>query len=191
MFDIFFLASLFLFSILCFFEFIVFNEEILLALCFFSFVFFLFNSLGDVIFANFTERAQKFESDLLLSFVNVESLIRAQFLSFLASRNIAGKFEIFSTLLTHYFKFFEGFVNKFISHNFFSLCLSTISEIIVLEKRLLSQFQKKCVSALLYPLIFKTTSNNILQLPMNTYTQVNAKLKRDNIKVAALKSLSA
>jgi len=190
MFDIFFLASLFVFSILCFFEFIVFNEEILLALCFFSFVFFLFNSLGSAIFANFTERAQKFESDLLLSFVNIESLIRAEFFSFLASRNIANKFEIFSVLLSHYFKFFESFVNKHISHVFFSLCLSTISEIIVLEKRLLNKFQKKCVSALLYPLIFKTTNQNTLQLPMNAYFSITAKSKRAIVKVTALKLLS-
>ena len=68
MFDIFFIASLFLFSILCFLEFIVFNEEILLALCFFSFIFFSFNTLGDSIFDTFQSRAAKFEADLLLSF---------------------------------------------------------------------------------------------------------------------------
>ena len=68
MFDIIFIAFLLIFSLLCFVEFIVFNEEVLLALCFFSFIFFSFNTLSDSVAESFESRALKFENDLLVSF---------------------------------------------------------------------------------------------------------------------------
>jgi hypothetical protein len=51
-----------------FIEFIVFNEEVLLALCFLAFVFFSNKHLGDSVFSTFDQRAIKFESDIISVF---------------------------------------------------------------------------------------------------------------------------
>jgi hypothetical protein len=67
-FAIYFIVFIVLYSALCGIEFIVFNEEILLALCFFSFVFFSFNSFSDSVFTSLAQRASKFEADFLVSF---------------------------------------------------------------------------------------------------------------------------
>ena len=62
------ILSIFLLSLLSFFDFIIFNEEILLTLCFLSFLFYCFNTLSESVFSSFESRASKFEEDLLLSF---------------------------------------------------------------------------------------------------------------------------
>lgn len=102
MFDIYFIVSLFIFSILCFFEIIVFNEEILLALCFFSFVFFSFNAMGDSIFDTFQQRAAKFEEDLLVSFNETKKTLTTKFSNFLKVRGFVSKFQILSACVVNY-----------------------------------------------------------------------------------------
>jgi hypothetical protein len=109
MFDIYFIVSLFIFSVMCFFELIVFNEEILLALCFFSFIFFSFNSLGDSVFDTFQSRAAKFEEDLLISFSATKETLGAKFSSFIASRGFVAKFKVLSACVTNYLTVFTRF----------------------------------------------------------------------------------
>jgi hypothetical protein len=69
MFDLFFVGFLFILSLFCAFEIIIFNEEILLLICFFSFIFVCFNSFSESVFDMFADRASKFEIDLLDSFI--------------------------------------------------------------------------------------------------------------------------
>ena len=94
MFDIVFIGFLLFFSLLCFVEFIVFNEEILLALCFFSFIFFSFNTLSVSVFESFESRAAKFESDLLLSFVANKQVFSTTFYNLIESRGFFSKAKI-------------------------------------------------------------------------------------------------
>jgi len=68
MFNPIFLAFIVFYAVLCSVEFIVFNEEVLLALCFFSFIFFCFNLLSDSTAENLNSRANKFEAEFLSLF---------------------------------------------------------------------------------------------------------------------------
>jgi hypothetical protein len=164
MFDIFFIVFLFFFSTLCFFEFIVFNEEILLALCFFSFIFFCFNTLSDTVFNSFDDRASKFESDLLLSYNSSKQTLTANFQNFFKLRGFNAKFKILLTIILFYFKQFSSYsVFKFNS-SIFAFSSSKLSELFLLDQKLISAFQKNCITTLLYPLIFKTTKNHLVSL---------------------------
>jgi hypothetical protein len=190
MLDVYFIVSILIFAILCFFEFIVFNEEILLALCFFSFIFFAFNSLGDSIFGTFTDRAKKFETDLLLSFVSFESNIQTQYASFLLSRNLVSKIDVFSSFLTAYLNFSSKYVLSNSSYLSFKLCSSTILELTTLESRLFTEYQKKSISILLYPFIFQSTKTSVINLPIKSTNISTTKTSKQSFKVASLKTLS-
>jgi hypothetical protein len=191
MFDIYFIVSLLIFSILCFLEFIVFNEEILLALCFFSFVFFCFNLLSDSVFLSFQERATKFESDLLVSFNAIKQSTLSSFDSFLNSRGFSLKTKI---LLTNINSFFSVLTNYSKYAHFFlfsSICYTKLTELRILNDKLFLEFQKKTISLLLYPLIFQTTKNNLnflTAINSNITSSLNTKLT--NNKISMLKSLT-
>ena len=157
MFDIVFIGFLLFFSLLCFVEFIVFNEEILLALCFFSFIFFSFNTLSVSVFESFESRAAKFESDLLLSFVANKQVFSTTFYNLIESRGFFSKAKILlsSTLL------FITHVKSYTAYKLTSGVLDAsavkLNELVLLSNKLISTFQKNCVTTLLYPLIFKAS----------------------------------
>lgn len=185
MFDIFFIISLFLFSALCFVEFLVFNEETLLALCFFSFIFFSFNSLGDSVVDTFQSRALKFESDLLLSFnLTKQSLIKS-FDNYFFSRGFGSKFKILSISVNNYLELSAKFSLFKLTRLFYITCSSKLQELSVFENKLFVSFQNKSVSLLLYPLIFQTAKTNISLL-----SNLDIALPTSNIKVSILKSIS-
>jgi hypothetical protein len=164
MFDIFFIVSLFLFSVMCFFELVVFNEEILLALCFFSFIFFSFNSMGESIFDTFQSRATKFEEDLLVSFNSSKESLISKFVDYISSRGFVAKFKILSFCVTNYLAVFT----RYYSYKWFALFLSAsfakLTELSVFESKLIMSFQEKSVSLLLYPLIFQSSKSPVLLL---------------------------
>jgi hypothetical protein len=175
-FDLFFLASLFVFSILCFLEVIVFNEEILLAMCFFSFIFFAFNSLGDSIYESFQSRALKFENDLLLSYTFSKASVSEQFSALLLSRGFVSKLKVLTQCFSTFFSVFSKHLSFQRVSIVLNICLNKLSELSAFEAKLYLSSQKKCVSLLLYPLIFKTTSNNIAfltNLPKNVSSPFN------------------
>jgi len=161
MFDIFFIVFLFIFSALCFVEFIVFNEEILLALCFFSFIFFCFNTLSDSVYNSFDERASKFESDLLVSYSSSKDSLTNNFQNFFQLRGFNSKFKILLTTIFFYFNQFNQYSKFKFNSSIFSFSFSKLSELFLLDQKLIAAFQKNCISTLLYPLIFKTSKNNI------------------------------
>ena len=189
MFDIFFIASLFLFSILCFLEFIVFNEEILLALCFFSFIFFSFNTLGDSVFDIFQSRAAKFEADLLLSFGLTKKSLVSKFDNFLSSRGFVSKFKVLSSCVSNYLTVFTKYSSFKLSSVFLSASFAKLAELSAFEGKLIAAFQKKCVSLLLYPLIFQTAKNNVAFLT-NIASSGSKVSSEATTKINVLKSIS-
>lgn len=187
MFDIYFLISLIIFSVLCFLELIVFNEEILLALCFFSFIFFSFNALGDNIFNTFQSRAEKFEAELLISFEASEEILQTKFNSFTSSQDFGPKHKAFtscvancSNVLISYYSY-NGFITNY------TTSVTKLLELPVFELKLKTDFHEKCVSLLLYPLIFQTPKKNITLLA----NAAAKKIKKSNgAKISVLALLS-
>jgi len=88
------ILSIFLLSLLSFFDFIIFNEEILLTLCFLSFLFYCFNTLSESIFSSFESRASKFEEDLLLSFSVSKATLINDFNTHLKLQSFIDQFNI-------------------------------------------------------------------------------------------------
>jgi hypothetical protein len=188
MLDIYFIASILVFSILCFLEFIVFNEEILLALCFFCFIFFSFNTMGDSIFDTFQSRALKFEADLLLSFDISKQTILAKFSNLLSSRGFVSKFKVLSICVSAYLSVFTKYSASKLSEGFYSACFFKLAELSIFETKLIASFQKKCVSLLLYPLIFQTSQNSKLFIANLALTTKQS--SSFSTKVTILKNLS-
>jgi hypothetical protein len=142
-FDIFFIVSLFLFSVLCFFEVLIFNEEVLLALCFFSFIFFSFNSLGGSVVDIFQSRATKFESDLLLSFnLSMQTVVKA-FNNYFATCEFESKFKILSVTITNYLNIATKYSSFKLTRLLFTISSSKLSELVAFESKLVGLFQKK------------------------------------------------
>lgn len=185
MFDIFFIVFLFIFTALCLVEFIVFNEEILLALCFFSFIFYCFNTLSESVFNSFEDRASKFESDLLVSFASNKNVLINNFQSFFMLRGFNVKFKILLTTVVFYFKQFTLYsIHKF-SSSVFSFSSSKLTELALTDQKLIATFQKNCIVTLLYPLILNTTKTNSIRLVSSVIgfkTTSNAKAKNSSLK---------
>ena len=74
-----FILILFLITICSAFDFIVYNEEVLLTICFLSFIFYSFNTTSASVQSMFEDRAAKFEQDLLQSFVATQTAITSDF----------------------------------------------------------------------------------------------------------------
>jgi hypothetical protein len=96
------LVSIFLLCILSFFDFIIYNEEILLALCFLSFLFYCFNTLSESIFSSFESRASKFEQDLLLSFKITKSALMDSFGAHSKLRSFTDQFTLLMLSILNY-----------------------------------------------------------------------------------------
>jgi hypothetical protein len=164
MFDIYFILSFLLFAALCFVEFIVFNEEVLLALCFFSFIFFSFNSLGDTFFNIFNSRANKFESELLTSFHAKKQTVYSQSVQQLRSRGFSSKFKVFACIVNNYLSLYSAFCVHQLNISFLNNSLIKLGEMSLFEQQAFATFRKKCSALLLYPLIFQTVKDNVLFL---------------------------
>jgi len=185
MFDVFFVAFLLIFSILCFIEFIVFNEEILLALCFFSFVFFCFNSLSDSVYDSFQDRASKFEADLLFSFSVTHRSLVDQFESFFTFRGFNAKYHMLFVGFMSFLKHSKNFALIDATLKFKAFSFEKLSELVIIENKLIESFRKNCIAILLYPLIFTTTKQKPSFL-LNA-SKINA---LTNSKLLDLKSFS-
>ena len=158
MFDIVFIGFLLFFSLLCFVEFIVFNEEILLALCFFSFIFFSFNTLSVSVFESFESRAAKFESDLLLSFVANKQVFSTTFYNLIESRGFSLKLKSFYLQLYYLSRMWRVILLiSLLYSGVLDASAVKLNELVLLSNKLISTFQKNCVTTLLYPLIFKAS----------------------------------
>jgi hypothetical protein len=185
MLDITFILFLFIFSVLCFIEFIVFNEEILLALCFFSFIFFSFNTLSNTVLESFEDRASKFESELLFSFgVNCENL-STNFTNIYAIKSFSSKFKMLIVSLTTSLAQSKNYLSFLIAESLVLNILTKLNELLILDTKLLDLFQKDCIATLLYPRIFGYSNINIKSFS----TMIKSSEKSSN-KSTTLKLLS-
>jgi hypothetical protein len=183
MFDIYFIVGILLFSLLCFFEIIVFNEEILLTLCFFSFIFFCFNTLSDSVFESFNSRGAKFESDLLASFQLTKQSLSADFDGFFKFRGFFSKFKLFLSSILFYLNGYKSYLTVKISSSIYSIGLNKINDLVLIQNRLTTSFQNNCILKLLYPLIYQTMEYNLA----SSLTIAGTPVKK---KVSFLKALS-
>jgi hypothetical protein len=182
MFDIIFIAFLLIFSLLCFVEFIVFNEEVLLALCFFSFIFFSFNTLSDSVAESFESRALKFENDLLVSFDITKKSITTNFFSLIELRNFVLQSKIFFTSILVYINLIKTFAIHQLVSNTLSITASKLNELQLLNNKLILNFQKNSIITLLYPLILKTIKINQLSFGKSLSSKVSFKSSTSFLK---------
>ena len=168
MFAVYFIVFIVLYALLCSIEFIVFNEEILLALCFFSFVFFSFNSFSDSVFTSLSERASKFESDFLVSFSVKKKSLKSDFQTFFSSHGFQTKFNILLTSVLVYLTFSKKTSFLKYSSSVYATSFAKLTELTLINNKLVSAFQKKCVVKLLYPLIFKSTKTELVSFSVSS-----------------------
>ena len=161
MFDIYFMVGLFVFSILCFFEIIVFNEEILLTLCFFSFIFFCFNTLSGSVLDAFVSRGSKFEADLLSSFHQTKNSLFSDFDEAFKLRGFFPKFKIFLSSILLYLGGYKKYLTIKIASTIYNIGFAKINELVLANNRLAVGFQNNCIIKLLYPLIYQTVEYNL------------------------------
>jgi hypothetical protein len=164
------ILSLFFFVVLSFFDFIVFNEEILLTLCFLSFLFYCFNTLSESISSSFEARAAKFEDDLLSTFASSKNILVADFNTHLKMQNFVNKFSILMTSLIHYLSVCVDSLESKSASIYFQTSLTKLNELALANRNFISVFQKACVTQLLYSLILKKSTNDLTFLTSTVKT---------------------
>ena len=159
MFSIYYIAFIIFYALACSVEFIVFNEEILLAICFFSFVFFSYNTFSDSVFNSLEARATKFESDFLVTFASKREASVINFKKLFSTRGFQSKFQILLSSILTYLTFTQSSLLLSKISLIKSNSLSKLTELMLINGRLISIFQKACINQVLYPLIFKSKKN--------------------------------
>jgi hypothetical protein len=137
-----------------FFEFIVFNDEVLLTLCFVSFVFFAYSTLNKTFFDLFEDRANKFEADLLLAFMArfEASTIHSQDILFV--KGLFVKQEIFELLTDKQVHTTLETSNKMFSTDAANFLNTKLVEVFAQEQKIFALVQESCIQTVLYPIIF-------------------------------------
>jgi len=186
MFDIYFVAFLLIFTVSCFLEIIVFNEEILLALCFFSFIFFCFNTLSDSVLSSFDDRASKFEADLLVSFSLSKSTLVTNFETFFQLRGFHTKFKILLSSILVFLTLSKQYSAFKLTSSIYSASFAKLAELVLIDTKLTAAFQKNCISVLLYPLVFKTTKANNFLITAPAATSLSSTANVSTLKMLSL-----
>ena len=180
-----FIAFIVIYTLFCSLEIVVFNEEILLALCFFSFVFFAYNTLADTVTNIFNERAKKFESEFLISFDLKKNLIMTNFNSNCQNQSVVHSIKclLIASVIN------MQLTNKLIVKNMITSVKTTnslkLAEFSLLNNKILNEYKFNCISKILYPLIFKTStaSINIKKISVVSLKNTNSK----TIKILCIK----
>jgi hypothetical protein len=160
--------------LLSFFDFIIFNEEILLALCFLSFLFYCFNTLSESIFSSFESRAAKFEQDLLASFDGSKLMIINEFNNHVKLNRFVEQFSILFACLSYFIDQCIAFLSYKPVLLYFQLSLAKLNELVISNLELVELLNKSYVIRLLYSLLLNTTKNNlIISAPSLTQSKLN------------------
>ena len=170
MFDLYFIVGFVVFCILCFFEIVVFNEEVLLTICFFSFIFFCFNVLSGSVLSIFTSRSIKFESDLLASYSLTKNGLLDDFSHFCKFSGFFTKFNLFLSLVLIFLDLHKNFSMLKISSIAYTIGFNKINELALIGNKFSTNFQNNCVIKLLYPLINQTITYNLTESAFNKAT---------------------
>ncbi len=175
MFDLYFICFLFIFSLSCFFDIIVFNEEVLLTLCFLSFIFFIFNNLGATVSDTFLSRAAQHEKDLITSFKNKHNVILLSFNASLISKNSFVKFSFLEAFLSFFLTTFSNSLKSIFLIFIKNIANSGLLELAVSERRFIETTQQSCANTFLYPLIFLQRPQALREFYKNFSTLKNKK----------------
>ena len=160
MFNPFFLFFFVFYIILCAIEFVVFNEEILLALCFFAFLFVFFNIFSTSVFLSLNSRANKFESDFLVVFANNKAVIIDGFFGLVFKKqNLKKKYKVLLLSILVSNNFFWTNQAQFITKCFLVSALFQINILKNTQRFFTLFFQKQFQLQLLYPFVIK--KNNL------------------------------
>jgi hypothetical protein len=123
-----------------------------------------------------------------VSYGSSKSLLTANFENLLQLRGFNSKFKILLTTIFFYFSQFTSYsVFKF-SSSVLTSSASKLSELFLLDQKLIASFQKGCVVNLLYPLIFKTAKTNSALIGASLATLKSVSTASSKSKV--LKALS-
>jgi hypothetical protein len=152
--NIFTFALIFLILVASFTEIIVFNDEVLLSLCFIAFVFFAYSSLNKTFFDIFEDRANKFESDLLLAFKAKSDTSIFYMPELLDVKSLDVKQEVFELLATQYIDVTVEVSDKKLLTDSASLLNAKLVEVPAQEQKRFIQAQASCIQTVLYPTIF-------------------------------------
>ena len=117
-------------------ELIIFNEEVLLTLCFVSFIIFVYNFLGATVLSIFSERANKFETDLLVAFrANYQSIMGlTEDLTF--SKILPSGLGIFEVIIGQYNNLLLKSIKSSRNTLLTSKTMATFNEVILSEKKI-------------------------------------------------------
>lgn len=161
MFELYYAVFIFFFSGCCFFEFVVFNEEILLTLCFLFFLFFVFTTVGNSIFENLKERALKIENELFFSFIQNRQTILFNFYKNYITTTLRTKFLIMEKLCLEYLHVFTLWYQTDILKFFTSNTKNELVKFLRLEQKLRVNNNRVSIQNFLYPLFFLHWSKSV------------------------------
>jgi hypothetical protein len=162
LFDIFFAIFILVSSLLCLFEFIVFNEEILLTFCFLSFIFFCYNALSDTVTDSFNSRSLKFETDLLLSYNLLKTDFVDKFNYYSQFESISSKLKLLLVPITIFLTSLKYIIHHNLTKNFNNIGITKLADIFLNKQALYINLQKSIVYTILYPFVFKTSAKSSL-----------------------------
>jgi hypothetical protein len=147
------MAFIAVYALACSIEFIIFNEEILLAICFFSFVFFCYNTFSESLFSSLEARASKFEADFLVSFASKKEASVVNFKKLFFTRGYQAKFQILLTSILTFLTFSQLslLLGKVASVQTSSL--AKLTELMLINNRCYTCFQNKRYKPT-HPIIF-------------------------------------
>lgn len=174
------ILALFFFCLLSFFDFIIFNEEILLTLCFLCFLFYCFNTLSGSIASMLNDRSAKFEADLLISISESCILLMKNFYAHNKLQNIITKFSILFNSLIYYLSVCLNILNTKSILVYFTAATIKLNELNLINQTFTKLVQKSCIIQLLYSLILIKSDNYLNFLVFN---------KKFNNKLIELKTI--
>ena len=145
-------------------EFVVFNEEILLALCFVSFVFFAYSYLNETVYTFFSDYAAKIETDLVTSF-------QARYNSIL----VAAKGLVFSFKLANLLTLLELVSLSFVhfrnskalskrSNEIVTVLQFKLNDLVIKRDSFSTKLQITKIKNIILPLAFRLRSLNTIKL---------------------------
>ena len=146
-------SSCFIFLFLCFFELLIFNEEVFLAFCFFLFIFCGYQFFNQTSEDFFSTRARSIEESIFSIFVIKHENIKGTFKNFIDTRCMKGLYclafclQFFKTLL----------VKKIISsqrHSIINPIFLKIQEVSTSGNYQKQEMKKKFTNFCLYPIVF-------------------------------------
>jgi hypothetical protein len=118
--------------------------------------------LSDSVFEIFSSRANKFESDLLVSYASAKQLLTTKFDYSYQIRGFSLNYDLLLTSFLIFLKTSKTNATFKLSTTFYSTGFSKLNELVLFDNKLLYDYKKNCIFILLYPFIFQTTKPSAL-----------------------------